>query len=115
MVGDSKVVVAGGNGKLVLLDYKTGRVISSTDIAPRVDEIAFSPGELQVYCASGTGVITVVDAGGGKLKTRETVPSTPGCHSVAVDPKTDAVWIAFAKGDKSYVQRFDAETITNKN
>jgi DNA-binding beta-propeller fold protein YncE len=100
--GHNEVFIAGGNGKLVLLDYKTGKVISSANIAPRVDEIAYDPGSGNVYCASGTGVISAPTAG----HETENIPSAPGCHSIAVDSKTHTVWIAFAKDDKAYVQSF---------
>jgi hypothetical protein len=35
--------------------------------------------------------------------------SSPGAHSIAVDPQTHTVWIAFAKNDKPYVQAFTAK------
>jgi DNA-binding beta-propeller fold protein YncE len=105
MSGDG-VLIAGGNGKLVLLNYKTQKVISSADIAPRVDEIAYDPENGAVYCASGTGVISAVSVGKDTLGTAESIPSAQGAHSIAVDPKTHTVWIAFAKGDKAYVQAF---------
>ncbi len=61
--GDN-VLIAGGNGKLVLRNYKTGQFISACDIAQRVDEIAYDPGLGRVYCASGTSVISVAFVGG---------------------------------------------------
>ncbi len=109
LVDDNKVLIAGGNGKLVLLDYKKGKVIASTDIAPRVDEIAYNPTSGDAYCASGTGVISVVSVGDTQLGHAQTVTSSQGAHSIAVDPKTNSVWIAFAKDDKPFVQRFDVQ------
>ena len=98
------VLVAGGNGKLSLISLDTGKVLTSADIAQRVDEIAYDPGLQQAYCASGTGVISVVSVSTDKLATIDTIPSAPGTHSIAVDPKTHTVWIAYAKGEKAYVQ-----------
>jgi hypothetical protein len=106
MVGPSGVLVAGGNGKLVLFDDGPGEVIASADIAPRVDEIAYDSGNGKVFCASGTGVISVVNVGNDTLGAAENIPSAPGAHSIAVDSKTHTVWIVFAKGDKAYVQSF---------
>jgi DNA-binding beta-propeller fold protein YncE len=106
MAGGNNVLIAGGNGKLVLLDFKAGKVLASADIAPRVDEIAYDPGTGAVYCASGTGVISVVNLAGQKLTAAGSIPSAQGAHSIAVDPKTHTVWIAFAKDDKPYVQAF---------
>jgi len=102
-----EVFIAGGNGKLVLLDYKTGKVVASEDIAPRVDEIAYDSDSGNVYCASGTGVISSPSSS----SPTETIPSAQGAHSIAVDSKTHIVWIVFAKGEKAYVQSFVAGKI----
>ncbi len=107
MVGESGVLIAGGNGKLVMIDDGPGKVIASTDIAPRVDEIAYDPGTGNAYCASGTGVISVVSVGKDTLGAAETIPSAQGAHSIAVDTKRHIVWIVFAKGDRAYLQAFD--------
>lgn len=99
-------LVAGGNGKLALLSQKDGHVIASTDIPERVDQIAYDPDLHRVYCASGTGKIAIVSLAGDQLHNLGEVTSAEGAHSIAVDPKTHVVWIAFAKGDASFVQAF---------
>jgi DNA-binding beta-propeller fold protein YncE len=104
------VLIAGGTGKLVLVDLASGKVLASTDIAQRVDEIAYDPGLHRAYCASGTGFISVVSVGKDSLKTLDSIPSSPGAHSIAVDPKTHTVWIAFARDNKAFVQPFEAAT-----
>lgn len=109
MPDGKRALVAGGNGKLVLMsigENDGGKILASTDIAPHVDEIAYNPASGDVYCASGTGVISVVNVGGTQLGPAQTVPSAPGAHSIAVDPISNSVWIVFAKGDKAYVQGF---------
>jgi DNA-binding beta-propeller fold protein YncE len=110
MVDDANaVLIAGGTGKLVLLDLGTGKVVASTDIAPKVDEMAYDAGLKQAYCASGTGLISVVAVSANKLATIDSVPSAPGAHSIAVDPKTHTVWVAYAKDNKPFVQPFAAK------
>jgi DNA-binding beta-propeller fold protein YncE len=101
-------LVVGGNGKLVMMSQKDGHVISSADVTARVDQIAYDPEMHRVYCASGTGKIAVVEVDNGVLKNLGEVPSSEGCHSIAVDTKTHTVWIAYAKGDASYVRPFNA-------
>ena len=108
MAKDDAFLVAGGNGKLVMMSQKDGQVLASTDIPARVDQIAYDAELHRVYCASGTGKIAVVDVGNGTLKTLGEVASSEGCHSIAVDPGTHTVWIAYAKGDASYVRPFSA-------
>jgi len=104
--GSNSALVVGGNGKLVLMDLSSGKVLASCDVSQKVDEIAYDPGVQRVYCASGLGTISVVGLDQNKLTTLDPLPSSPGAHSIAVDPKTHTVWIAFAKDSKAYVQAF---------
>lgn len=100
------LAIAGGNGKLVLLNDGDGQVISSADIPARVDQIAYDPALHRIYCASGTGRIAILGLTGGMLTSLGEVASSEGCHSIAVDPQTHKVWIAYARGDRSFVQSF---------
>src|SRR5579883_2476038 len=100
------ILIAGGNGKLAMMNRTDGKIVASADIAPRVDEITYDP-ELHIgYCASGQGKISVVSISGDKLTCLGEVPGPSGCHSIVVDPKTHVVWIAYAKGEESFVQPF---------
>jgi len=54
------------------------------------------------------GKIAVVSLENGTLRHLADVPSAEGAHSIAVDPQTHTVWIAYAKGDASFVQAFTA-------
>jgi hypothetical protein len=91
---------------LVLIDPMSGIISPSCPIAPRVDEIAYDAALHRVYCASGLGQISVVDVTAIALRPLGTIASAVGAHSIAVDPKTHQVWIAFAKSEKAYVQAF---------
>jgi hypothetical protein len=99
-------LVAGGNGKLVLMSQKDGHVMATTDIPQRVDQIAYDSGMHRVYCASGTGKIAIVSVENGTLLGLGEVASAEGAHSIAVDSQTHTVWIAYAKGETSFVQAF---------
>lgn len=106
VAGTDTILVVGGTGKLILLSLTTGKVLASTDVAVKVDEMAYDPTLQRAYCASGLGSISVVALNQNKLTTLPALPSSPGTHSIAVDPKTHTVWIAFAKDGKAYVQAF---------
>lgn len=93
----NRLFVAGGNGKLVAIDVTSGKVVSSANIAPRVDEIAYDAGRNRIYCASGAGILSVVDAT-GDLKFLGDIPTPEGAHSVAVDQNTHGIWIAYSEG-----------------
>lgn len=104
--GSNSALVVGGNGKLVFMDLSSGKVLASCDVTPRVDEIAYDPGLKRVYCASGLGTISVVALDQNKLTTLAALPDSAGAHSIAVDPNTHTVWIAFSKDSSAYVQAF---------
>jgi DNA-binding beta-propeller fold protein YncE len=101
----NRLFVVGANGKLVALDLKSGKVVGEADVASKVDQIAFDPGLKRVYCASGEGVMSVVDAADGRLKFLGNAPTHKGAHSVTVDPKTHSVWTVYADGDRCYLLR----------
>jgi DNA-binding beta-propeller fold protein YncE len=100
------VLVAGGGGKLVLMNGSTGKLLASADIASRVDEMAYDPELHMAYCGSSQNKISVVRVGADKLTALEDVSTPAGAKSIVVDLKTHTVWIAYSKGDQSFVQPF---------
>jgi len=107
--GTDSILIVGGTGKLSLLSLTTGKVLGTADISPKVDEIAYDPGLQRVYCASGLGTISVVSLDHNTLTPQAPLTSSPGTHSIAVDPQTHTVWIVFAKDGKAYVQSYVAK------
>jgi DNA-binding beta-propeller fold protein YncE len=100
-----RLFTAGDNGKLAVIDTTSGQVIATVDIPPSVDQIAFDPGNKRLYCASSLGLLSVVqetDTGAAHVADI-TVPRRT--HSVAVDPVTHAVWIAYGADDNDYVMK----------
>jgi YVTN family beta-propeller protein len=98
-----RIFVAGGNGKLVVLDTKSGSVTGSIDIATKVDQIAFdATGEL-LYCA-GADKMSVVRTSGGKVVALGDLPTAATARNVAVDPQTRAVWTTYTDGKSSFVK-----------
>ena len=107
--GTDQVLIVGGTGKLGLFNLSQGQIVGTADVSPKVDEIAYDPTLQRVYCASGLGTISVVVLDHNGLAALPPLTSSPGAHSIAVDPQTHTVWIAFAKNDKPYVQAFTAK------
>jgi len=105
-----RLISVGGDGTLVSIDLGSGKVVSSAKVSPRVDQIAYDSVLKRVYCASGLGVLSVVDASGAELKHLGDVTTHKGAHAVTVDNKTHAVWISFTEGASwndgaSYIQK----------
>ena len=103
-----RLFCAGGNGKLAVMDCTTGAVLKSVDIAPGVDQIAFDPGNQRIYCASGQGKLSVLEETADGAKSLGDVETPKGTHSLAVDPATHSVWIAFAKDSAAYIAELKA-------
>ncbi len=103
----ARLFSAGGNGALAVLDLKTGKVITSVAIAPGTDQIAFDPKRRRIYCAS-RGFVSVVQETAAGVRSLGDVPSPKGAHTLAVDPATGDVWVAYKNTTGSYLQRFTA-------
>ena len=103
-----RLFVAGGNGKLAVLDSTSGKLITTVAIPGGVDQIAIDPALGRIYCPGG-GQLTVVQETATGAEPAGEIAITKGCRSVAVDPKTHAVWLAYAEGDKSYIRRLMPE------
>ncbi len=95
---------AGSNGKLVVIDLKTGKVIATVDIAKGVDQIAFDRGNQRIYCAC-KGMISVVQETADGAKLLGNVPAPAGAHTIAVDRRTHAVWTCYSDAHDSYLMK----------
>ena len=104
----NRLFIAGTNGELVVLDAKSGKVTGSAKIAPGVDQIAFDPGLRRVYCASSSGVISVVQITDSGATSLGDVKTAKGAKTLTVDTATHAVWTAYAEGTSAYVLKLDA-------
>jgi len=115
---DSKThrVFAAGQGKVVMMDQSTGKVLSSVDIAPGyVDQIALDQDSGRLYCACGdAGMISVVQTSGTDVTLLGNVPSHVKSHTLAVDPETHAVWVSYSDKTNGYLQQFTLPTDTKK-
>lgn len=97
---------AGTNGKLAVLDGRTGENSGSVDIAKGVDQIAFDPTTQRVYSACGSGKICIAQDSPTGVESLGEIDSAPGAKSIAYDAKAHAVWVAYANDKGSYIQRF---------
>ncbi len=103
-----RLFVAGHSRTVSVFSLPAGKPVEGIDIGPgHVDQIAFDAPARRLYCPSSGRLVTVGVAGDSDAATvlgSVTIP--PGTHSVAVDPRTHRVWIAYADNHHSYVQAF---------
>jgi DNA-binding beta-propeller fold protein YncE len=103
--GTKRLFCAGQNGKLAVMDSETGKLLGSADIANGIDQIAFDPEKKRIYCASSQGSVSVVEETAEGAKSLGIIKTAPGAKTITFDPKTHAVWIAYADKEHSYVRR----------
>jgi sugar lactone lactonase YvrE len=102
-----RIFSAGDNGKLVVIDTKTGAITDAVDIVPKVDQIAFGASSGLVYCA-GTDRMSVVRTTVGKVQLLGDVTTAATARNVAVDPATQAVWTTYTDGKSSFAKSWKA-------
>ena len=100
-----RVFVVGSNGILVAIDMKTGAVIAQAPVTPRVDQIVFDPSTMRVYCASGTGVVSVVQETTAGLAAMADVVVPEHAHTITADPATHNVWIAYGGRQDDFIMQ----------
>ena len=110
LVPESNALLVACQGKLVLLDLSTGKILDRVDIAQKVDEVAYDSSNHLSYSGGKLGKLSVVRVESNKLTSLGDVSDEQGATSVAVDPKTHAVWIIYVKGDQTFVQPFTPAT-----
>ncbi|CAN5492739.1 hypothetical protein BH10BDE1_BH10BDE1_23320 [soil metagenome] len=100
-----RVFAAGRNGQLVSVDVLSGKVLSSVAIPEGVDQIAFDPETRMIYSACKGLIGVSMDSDKG-LRSLGSVASHKGSHTLAIDPKSHDVWVAYSDEKHSYLQKF---------
>jgi len=89
---------AGCDGKMVIVDYTTGKTIGTTPIGDGVDACAFDPATKESFASCGDGTLAVIkETTPGKFETVQTVKTQPGARTMALDPTTHTIYLAYAE------------------
>ena len=104
---DGGLLYCAADGQLlVVLRSDTGAVVGEVPLPGVPDVVMLDAGLGHLYVAVGDpGVVCVIDAGRRALI--ETVPTGPGAHTIAVEPRSHAVYafLPAATGAGVYVER----------
>jgi len=93
-----RLFAACGNGRLVMLDAVTGKVLASAPIGAGADGAGFDPGTGLAFTSNGDGTLTVARPKGRDELTVVQILSTPRrSRTMALDPKTHRLYIAAAE------------------
>lgn len=85
-------VACDGNARVLVVDMSDMRVLSVHQVGRDPDVLAFDPGLHRLYVASESGVVTVFDLEGKRLRVLGRKFLAYEAHSVAVDPVTHRVY-----------------------
>lgn len=93
-----RLLIGGGNSKMVLMDSMNGKIIDSVDCGQGVDATAFDPEtHLGFASAGGSGTVTIVKVEAEKLTAVQTLTTERGARTMTVDTKTHRIYLANAK------------------
>jgi len=88
----SAFVTCDGNGRLLLVNLKSMRVVAAAGTGPKPDVLAFDPGLRRLYVAAESGTLGVYDVTGERLRRLGLARLAGSAHTVAVDPESHRVF-----------------------
>ena len=96
---ENQRVFSGCHNKIMtVLDIKAGKVIATVPIGANVDGNGFDAGTGLAFSSNGDGTLTVVRAApSGNFEAVETVITQRGSRTMAVDPKTQNIYLPAAQ------------------
>jgi len=93
-----------GNGKLLVLDLRTMKVLSTHTVGDDPDVLAWDPTWRRLYVASESGTLSSFVADGPVLHNAGEIRA-PHAHTVSVDPRTHRVYLPLENVDGRPVLR----------
>lgn len=93
-----------GNGKLLVVDLRTMKVLSTHTVGDDPDVLAWDPGWRRLYVASESGVLSSFAVDGAVLHPVGEIEA-PHAHTVSVDPRTHRVYLPLENIDGRPVLR----------
>ena len=85
-----------GNSKMLVIDAKSGKVLSTVKTGDGTDAAGFDPGTGYAFASNGAGTLTVVKKDGKGYAVAEDVPTVKSARTMALDPNTHKVFLVAA-------------------
>jgi DNA-binding beta-propeller fold protein YncE len=96
-VGRRLFIACNGNAMLAIFDLKEHRVTSSVPIGGGPDSVAFDPALHRIYTTGKAGVLAVIHQDtSGTYHVLDSIKLHYGAHTLTVDPRTHALYVAYA-------------------
>jgi len=85
-------------GKMVVVDYDSGKVLGLANIGDSPDAAAFDPKHGLAFSSNGgDGTLSVIDAGKPGFPTAQTLKTEKGARTMALDASTGRIYLATAQ------------------
>jgi DNA-binding beta-propeller fold protein YncE len=84
----------GGGKSMVMIDARSGKVIASAPICGGTDATTYDPAPHMAFSSCGDGHITAVKVSGDALTVVQTIDTTRGARTMAIDPVTHRIYTA---------------------
>ena len=93
-----RLFVGCSNQLMTIVDFVTGKVVTTLPVGQGVDGSAFDPGPELAFTSNGEGSLTVVHQDSPtKYRVVATVPTQRGARTLVVDPRTHKIYSAAAE------------------
>jgi DNA-binding beta-propeller fold protein YncE len=93
-----RVVSACGNGKLVVFDSDSGKVVATPQIDEDPDALVFEPATQRLFVPCVGGTLNIVqEVSPDRYTVLQTVTTATGCRTITLDEKTGHVFTAAPK------------------
>ncbi len=95
---NNRLFSACANQVMTVLDATSGKMVATVAIGKRPDAAAFDSETQLVFSSNGEGTLTVIHQDSAdKYTVVQTVPTTVGARTMALDPKSHKVYLITAK------------------
>ncbi|WP_316804228.1 YncE family protein [Pedobacter nototheniae] len=100
----SRLFTVCSNKKMLILDAKSGKLITSLPIGEECDGVVFDPATQTAYSANGEGNITVVkEISADKFVVQETIKTATGARTIAMDYNLHRLFLPTADLEKATI------------
>ncbi len=87
-----------GNGKMIVLDADSGKIVATLPIGKGVDGVAFDAATGNAFSSNGEGTVTVVhESDSLHFSVVQTIQTQPGARTIALDPQSHQLYLPTAR------------------
>ncbi len=94
---DHRLFIGCSNKMMVVMDYLTGKVVTTVPIGQGVDANAFDPASGLAFASNGEGNVTIAHLDTpDRLTVVQTLPTARGCRTMTLDPRSHKIYLSAA-------------------